>query len=564
MFRFIKMLLVYLLFLLSFTSCKKKNGGDPDPVQNRPPVASITAEIISTDPITYQFNVRASDPDNDKLTYSWDFGEGTKKTGNAEETFNYDAEKDFLVKVSVSDGKANPVALTYSISTRSTIVTIDLSKKYQTIEGFGGFGAKMEYWASGPFEDDAFINTLLDDLGLTILRDNLTTSFEPVNDNSDPFDTDLTKFNLANDISGADEPLSDHLAYLKKMHASGLEKMISSVWSPPSWMKHNNMIGNGTTDQTSAPPYTTNPTTATNQLKPAMYEEFAEMCVAYIKIIKRETGIDIYALSVQNEPRFSQFYSSAVYNGDALRDLIKVVGKRFEDEGIQTKLFLPEDVGWLDGVESMLTPTLADPEARKYVDIVAVHGYDLDGVTAASTSAATWQTMYNWGAKYNVPLWMTETSGYANNYQGAMDLAKAMYTALKFGNVSAWVFWSLSTSSLNEFSLMSSSGEKSKRYYISKNFYRYIRPGAVRREATAADAGKIYPLSFKNDVQNTITIVLINDNPADKLIKLDGTGLPSVMAKFVTSESENTADKGDVNPAKYILLPANSLTTLYK
>ena len=66
------------------------------------------------------------------------------------------------------------------------------------------------------------------------------------------------------------------------------------------------------------------------------------MCVAYIKIIKQQTGIDIYALSIQNEPRFSQFYSSCVYDGDAMRDLLKVVGKRFKDDGIATKLFLPE------------------------------------------------------------------------------------------------------------------------------------------------------------------------------------------------------------------------------
>ena len=174
-----------------------------------------------------------------------------------------------------------------------------------------------------------------------------------------------------------------------------------------------------------------------------MYQEFAEMCVAYIRIIKSETGIDIYGLGIQNEPRFSQFYSSAVYDGNALRDLLKVVGKRFKDEGITTKLFLPEDVGYLQGVEGMIKPTLNDAEARQYADIVAVHGYDFDGITAASTSAQTWQTMYNWGAGFNKPLWMTETSGFENNLEGAMKLAKAMYTALKYGNISAWLYWSL-------------------------------------------------------------------------------------------------------------------------
>jgi O-glycosyl hydrolase len=287
--------------------------------------------------------------------------------------------------------------------------------------------------------------------------------------------------------------------------------------------------------------------------------------VAYIKIIKRETGLDVYALSLQNEPRFSQFYASAVYNGEALRDVIKVVGKRFRDEGIATKIFLPEDVGWLQGVESMTKPTLNDPEARQYADIIAVHGYDLDGLTAASPNAQTWQTMYNWGAPYNKPLWMTETSGFSNDYNGAMSLAKAMYTAIRFGNVSAWVFWSLSTTTLDAYSLMNSAGAKSKRYYVSKNFYRYIRPGAVRTEVTAPDGSGIYPLAFENTARNEHTIVFINDNKeTSKAVKLSGSGLAPTYKMYVTSADENTRDAGVVNSTDIVLLPANSVVTLYK
>jgi hypothetical protein len=37
----------------------------------------------------------------------------------------------------------------------------------------------------------------------------------------------------------------------------------------------------------------------------------------------------------------------------------------------------------------MVKPTLDDPIARQYADIIAVHGYDLDGITAASPDAQT-------------------------------------------------------------------------------------------------------------------------------------------------------------------------------
>lgn len=347
------------------------------------------------------------------------------------------------------------------------------------------------------------------------------------------------------------------------MKAAGQQKLIVSIWSPSTWMKHSNQVGNGTQSSNSAPSYTNTPNSGSNQLRLDMYNEFAERCVAYIKIIRQETGIDIYALSIQNEPRFSQFYASCVYDGNALRDVVKVVGKRLKDEGLSTKLFLPEDVGWLQGIENMTRPTLDDPIARGYVDIIAVHGYDLDGVTAASTSAQTWQTMYSWGAPYNKPLWMTETSGYENNLAGAVKLAKAMYTAIKYGNVSAWLHWSLSTTTLDSYSLMSTAGEKSKRYFVSKNFYRYIRPGAVRVEASADDGTNVYPLSFQHPAENSSTIILINDTGSGKPVKLTGNGLPTQFTKYITSVDDNTKDYGVVNSADVILLPANSVVTLY-
>jgi O-glycosyl hydrolase len=441
---------------------------------------------------------------------------------------------------------------TTTIDAAVTNIAIDASVKYQTMEGFGGFGAQDVYWSSGPFTSSTFVNNLINDLGLTILRDNVPTDFEDVNDDNDPNTTNLENFHYGS--------FTDHIQYLKDIKAAGLKKLIISCWSPAAWMKTNNNV-NG--DKADAPQYNTNPTSANNQLRTDMYEEFAERCVAYIKIIKKETGIDVYAMSLQNEPRFTEPYESCVFDGNALRDLIKVVGARFKKEGLTTKIFMPEDIGYLDGVSGMVQPTLNDADARKYVSIIAVHGYALDGVTANSPDAKTWQTMYSWGAAYNMPLWMTETSGYSNDMKGAMDLSKAMYTAINFGNVSAWLYWALSQSKIDEFALMSSSGEKSKRYYVSKNFYRYIRPGDYRIKCTADDGSNIYALAFKNDTAHTTTIVLINDNATDKTIKLSGSNLPAQFNKYVTSGNEDCNDDGVVKSTDVLLLPANTVITLY-
>lgn len=556
-------LILYTIFCFTNSACSKKSGGGTPIPNNHPPIATLAATIKSVNPFTVDFKVTASDQDNDPLTYAWDFGEGTTKNGNAVETFTYLENKTFTIKVAVTDGKSSVVNLSTSINTTITDVTINASQKFQTMEGFGGFGAKDVYWSNGPFTSTEFVDDLINDLGLTILRENIPTNFEVVNDNSDPYLTDLTRFNINSNTTGHDGKLADHLQFLKDLKAAGLQKLIVSIWSAAPWMKYNNQVSNGT-DQNSAPPYTNSPDANTNQLKTDQYQEFAEMCVAYITIIKQETGFDVYALSLQNEPRFSQFYASCVYDGAALGDIIKVVGKRLDDEGLNTRIFMPEDVGWFDGINALIQPILSDAVAMSYVDIVATHGYAFDGITAASTDAQTWQAMYNWGAPLGKPLWMTETSGFENDMNGAISLGKAMYTAITYGNISAWVFWSLSTGTLDAYCLMSSSGAKSKRYYASKNLYRYVRPGAYRISATAPDHSSIYPLAFKHDTENSQTIVLINDTTITRAVKISGSGLPTQFIMYVTSAADDCKDYGTVNTADGILLPSKSVVTLYK
>jgi glucuronoarabinoxylan endo-1,4-beta-xylanase len=349
-------LLAFIIFCVS--GCSKKSAGTATN-NNHAPLATLSANSSPLAPLAIDFTVTASDVDGDLLTYNWDFGDGTKKNGTNKESHTYAADKTYTIQVAVSDGKASNVTVTTTINTTITPVTVDASVKYQLMDGFGGYGAKDAYWGGGPFTSTDFVNTLITDLGVTILRDNVPTDFEAVNDNSDPNVIDFSKFDLTTSIK-------DHFQYLKDMKAAGLDKLIVSIWSAPAWMKTNNNV-NG--KAAGAPAYNPNPTAAENQLRTDMYQEFAERCVAYIKIIKQQTGIDIYAISLQNEPRFTEPYESSVFDGNALRDLVKVVGKRFADDAVTTKIFSPEDIGYLDGVSGMVLPILNDPVARQYTSV---------------------------------------------------------------------------------------------------------------------------------------------------------------------------------------------------
>src|SRR6266542_1229448 len=204
------LLFIALSFSLINNACSKTGGDKPSSV-NHAPVATLTTTITSTNPFTVDFKITASDEDKDALTYTWNFGEGTTKQGNAEESFTYPLNKTFTVTVDVTDNKSDPIKLSTTVNTTVTDITIDASQKHQTMEGFGGFGAKDVYWSSGPFTSPDFVNTLMNDLGVTILRDNIPTNFEIENDNNDPYNTDLSKYNLHNTTPGHDGKLDDHL-----------------------------------------------------------------------------------------------------------------------------------------------------------------------------------------------------------------------------------------------------------------------------------------------------------------------------------------------------------------
>jgi PKD repeat protein len=87
--------------------------------RNKPPVVSSVSVSAPTALLglnsTVTFTAQASDPDNNELTYAWEFGDGGTGTG-ASVTHTYSTTGTFTVRVTVSDGKDS--------ATNQTTVTI--------------------------------------------------------------------------------------------------------------------------------------------------------------------------------------------------------------------------------------------------------------------------------------------------------------------------------------------------------------------------------------------------------------------------------------------------------
>ena len=437
-------------------------------------------------------------------------------------------------------------------------VSVDITKEHQTMKGFGAFGGMKAYWEAPPFYNDEFLNYFLNDLGSTIVRTNIFWDFEPVNDNASPGSTDLTKFKYK-----AGSNLANQIPYYKALKAAGVKKLIATSWTPPEWMKLFDEP-----DRTPEHCYNCNDCpigdparrVCGGRLDPKYYKEYAEYLATYVKVIKQETGIDLYGISLQNEPFFANPFEANVVRPTEYADILKAVGERFRQDGLTTKLFGPEHMaewswGWQ---EKYVDESLGDPEARPYLDIYAVHGY-VDGVAPDFGSAEGWTALKdNITTEYNKPLWMTETSGYPVTAEGAMDLAKSMYLALRFGDISAWVYWSISGGD-DGYSLMVD-GQPSPVYYASKQYFKFIRPEAIRVDAASEDTD-ILPLAFKNPTTGAMTLVLINSGATDQQIQLDIPVKPGEFTLYRTSATENCAEIGTIATST-ITLPAKSISTL--
>lgn len=439
-------------------------------------------------------------------------------------------------------------------------ITVDKSTKYQTIDGFGFFGSYDVWWGSpGNMWNDAWGEKVISDLGITIWRNEW---YPPAIPGANQ-DADWNK----------QKPVVQGLKAKADKYGVNL-KYVVTVWSPPAEMKWTcsfTWAGDENATRTEETVSTKNGGT----LNPNKYEEYAQWLNTCLQSHK-DLGIDVYALSLQNEPMFKQSFNSCTYTTAWYCELLDNVVPKIKTSFPNVKIFGSENMLDMEG-KSENWPYFYhqaiknSATAKNNIDIFAVHGYS-DGVAASSGSALAqmWENHKNQFSKpMNKPAWMTETSGYVDtwagsNKPGALSLAMDIYSGLNFGDMQAWVWWQGSQSDgIGEFNLMSNNGG-GKKYYVSKHYYRYIRPGAVRVKATSSDPN-IFVTAFEHATKGTHTLVIINNGDEAKSVSLEGTGLPASFAIYrTTSGADNCKEVGTATSGAENLfeLPAKSIVTL--
>ena len=415
--------------------------------------------------------------------------------------------------------------------TSTATLTVDRSITYQKMLGFGAYQNETRW-----------IDLYASDLGSSAVRAGLIgNQIEPVNDNDDPYI--LNREGL--DYSAFDWD------YFRKLKEAGVETFILTSWSPPAWMKRN------LSTDWYIPQALGSTTEKTNYLEYHYYDEYAESMVAVVKLFEEEAGIHIEAIGLQNEPSFCEPYPSAILDPHDFPRLIEVVGKRFEMEGITTRLYMPEQVfgQYLSSMKNYTDSLIGNAEADKYCDIIAVHGYASDGITSGFPNYDGWKELWNQAQSgpESKELWMSETFIEGGSFNNALDLAGAIHGSLWAGNVSLWTNWSFGDMQLSR-------NQPTSSFYTSKNYYKFIRPGAIRVKTTT-DNADVMISAFEHPLNNTLTVVVINKSLLAKSARLFGNNLPASYQVFRTTENENCVEVDPMNNGDIFILPPRSVTT---
>ncbi|MFW6189239.1 MAG: ankyrin repeat domain-containing protein [Planctomycetota bacterium] len=384
-------------------------------------------------------------------------------------------------------------------SARDVEVAVDTAERHQTIEGFGA--CMVSYKLLDEYVDPKFYDLLVYDLGASMVRVPVDMDIEPVNDDADPDHFNWEGFRL--------EHMDPRMEFLREFQKRGVSRFTASLWSPPKFMKTQRAKIQG------------------GKLRADMRQEYAEFMAAFVIAARRRHGIQLRSVSLQNELLFLEYYNSCIYNPQQIREAVRATMRKFEREGIDTAIMMPEDMMFPDRMIWYIKPTMADPETRNFPGWFCTHrkgGFE------------DWRKLSRFVQPFDRQVWMTETGGNRRDWDGAMGNAVGIYNALVGGNCSAWLFW--------QFTHLVDGHTPKPGYWPARHFYRFVRPGAVRVGARSGDEDLLAAF-FTGPERNApehgrLTGVLINRSaePAQVRVAVRGPVRPDGVRHYRSSADE--------------------------
>lgn len=379
------------------------------------------------------------------------------------------------------------------------VLSINENVGYQKIIGFGGAfteAAAYTFYNLDPAKREEIIRSYFDPqtgIGYSIGRvhihscDFALCNYTYVEEN----DKDLKSFDISHEEKWTIPMIKEAIKA-----KNGDISLLASPWSPPAWMKTNNDMNLG------------------GQLLPEYREAWANYIVKYIKAA-REKGLNIWAITVQNEPAAVQVWDSCIYSAEEEGEFVRgYLGPIMEKEGLSyVKIYIWDHNR--DIIVERVTGALADPETSKYVYGFANHWYVSEAFENLSKVHELYpdkHILFSEGCQeggVHLGSWVTgerygrNMIGDFNNWQeGWLDwnlILDEKGGPNHAGNFcDAPIIADTSTQQIHY---------NSSFYYIGQ-FSKFVKPGAVRIDVMADCETELLYVAFKNPDRSVVLIVM--------------------------------------------------------
>ena len=397
-----------------------------------------------------------------------------------------------------------------------TTITLNPAEQYQTMDGFGAAitgSTCYNLLLMKPADRHAFLTETFSDkdgFGFSYIRISIGCS-----------DFSLSEYTCC-DTKGIEnfalqsEEKDYILPILKEILAINSSiKVIAAPWTCPKSL----------TDRTPLDSWTN------GQLNPDYYQDYATYFVKWIQAFKAE-GIDIYAVTPQNEPLNRGNSASLYMEWEEQRDFVKTaLGPQMKAAGLSTKIYAFDHNYNYDNIESQKNypgKIYEDAAASQYLAGAAYHNY-----------GGNREELLNIHQAYpEKELLFTETS--IGTWNSGRDLSKRLMEDMEevaLGTINNWckgvIVWNLMLDNdrgpNREGGCQTCYGAvdinnsdyktiiRNSHYYIIAHLSSVVKPGAVRIATTGYTDNGITCSAFEN-TDGTYAFVLINNNEKSKKI----------------------------------------------
>ena len=396
----------------------------------------------------------------------------------------------------IDDVQFNGTIVTVTNSSTNGVSVVDWNNVHQRIDGFG---ASSAYNVGGTWTTnraDILFSTNLN----VVYADNSNNKYT-----NNGIGLSLLRSHIvpANTSSASDTPTTAETQNMKLAQDRGA-RVWSAPWTPAVGFKATNDI------------YDTNTATAggidggsflggdaTNQA-------YASQLANYVVSMKNTYGINLYALSIQNEPDANvTSYDACQWTNTYIHDFVTNLYSALTAQGVgSTKIILPESQNWAD-YHNLAGPAMTDPNVAADVGIMADHNYD--GANGPANLVKN---------NYGKALWETEVSqlgGETSDIANGVYYAQRVYLFMTVAQANAWHYWWIVPSG-SETGLMTQNAGPTKRMFTIGNYSRFVRPNNYRIDATSSQSSVLVS-AYKDTNSSAFAIVVVNTNPSSDVLQ---------------------------------------------